>query len=57
MHVLSATPPGAHSYKIQNGDDNWPNLQRLIVEFMKVQGLKTPKELTTGVPAVGKVAF
>ena len=39
----------AHSYKIQNCDDIWPNLQRLNVEFMKVQGLKTWKELMTGV--------
>ena len=39
----------AQSYKIQNGDDIWPNLRKLIVEFMKLQGLKTWKELTTGV--------
>ena len=47
----------AHSYTIQNGDDIWPNLRRLIVEFMKVQGLKTWKELTTGVQQLVRLLF
>ena len=39
----------AHSYKIQNGDDLWPNLRRFINQFMKVGGFKTWKELKIGV--------
>ena len=39
----------AHSYKIQNCDDVWPNLRRFINQFMKVGGIKTWKELTIGV--------
>ena len=47
----------AHSYKIQNGDDIWPNLRRLIVEFMNVQGLNTLERTHDWCSAVGKVAF
>ena len=47
----------AHSYKIQNGDDIWPNLRRLIVEFMKVRGMTTWKELTTGVKQSVRLLF
>ena len=39
----------AHSYKIQNGDDIWPNLRKFINQFMKVGEIKTWKELTIGV--------
>ena len=39
----------AHWFKIQNGDDIWPNLQRFINRFKKVGGIKTWKELTIGV--------
>ena len=35
--------------QIQNGDDIWPNLRRLINKLIKVGGLKTRKELTIGV--------
>ena len=45
----------AHSYEIQNGDDIWPNLRRLIVKFLKVQGMKTRKELTAGVQQLVRV--
>ena len=47
----------AHSYKIKNGDDIWPNLRRLIVEFMKVRSMKTWKELTTGVEQLVSFLF
>ena len=47
--LLASLSPLAHSYKMQNGDDIWLNLQRLIVQLMKVGGMKTWKELTTGV--------
>ena len=47
----------AHLYKIQNGDDIWPNLRRLIVEFMKVRGMKAWKELTTGVQQLVRLLF
>ena len=43
--------------KIQNGDDIWPNLRRLIVQFMKVQGMKTWKELTTGAQQLVRLLF
>ena len=39
----------AHLHKIQNVDDIWPKVRRLIIELMKVRGMKTWKELTTGV--------
>ena len=47
----------AHSYKIQNGDDIWPNLRRLIVQFMKVRGMRTWKKLTTGVQQPARLLF
>ena len=43
--------------QVQNGDDIWPNFPRLIVEFMKVQSLKTWKELTTGVEQLVRLLF
>ena len=46
-----------NSYKIQNGDDIWPNLRRLIVEFMKVLSMKACKKLTTGVPQLVRLLF
>ena len=39
------------------GDDIWPNLRRLIVEFMKVRGMKARKELTTGVQQLVRLLF
>ena len=39
----------AQSHKIQNGDD--------IVEFMKVRGMKTLKELMTGVQQLVRLLF
>ena len=36
----------AHSHKIQNGDNIWPNLRRFILPIYKVGGIKTWKELT-----------
>ena len=56
-HCLPPYHAFAHSYKIQNGDDIWPNLRRFIVEFMKVQGLKTWKELMTGVQQLERLLF
>ena len=47
----------AHSYKIQSGDDIWPNLRRFIKQFMKVGGIKTWKELTIGVQELAKLLF
>ena len=52
MYTTHIAPPYrafTHSNKIQNGGDIWPNLRRLMVEFMKVRGMKTWKELTIGV--------
>ena len=46
-----------HAYNIQNGDDIWLNLRRLIVKFMKVQGLKTWKEVTTGDQQLVRLLF
>ena len=45
------------SHTIQNGDDIWPNLRRLVVKFMKVQATKTWKKLTTGVQQLVKLLF
>ena len=42
---------------VQNGDDSWPNLRRLIVEFMKGRGMTTWKELTTGVQQLVRLLF
>ena len=36
-------------YEIQNCGDIWPNLQRFINQFMKEGGIKTWKEIMTGV--------
>ena len=47
----------AHSNKLQNGDDIWPNLRRLIVKFMNVRGMKTWKRTHDWSSALGKVAF
>ena len=47
----------AHSYKIQIGDDIWPNLRRFINQFMKVGGIKTWKELTIGVQQLVGLLF
>ena len=41
----------------KNGDDIWLNLRRLIVDFMKVQGLKTWKELTTSFQQLVRLLF
>ena len=38
-------------------NDTWPALQRLIIEFMKVQGMKTWKEVTTGVQHLVSLLF
>ena len=43
--------------QIQNGNDIWPNLRRLIVKFMKIQATKTWKELTTGVQQLVRLLF
>ena len=45
------------SYKLQNGDDIWPNLRRFINQFMKVGGIKTWKILTNGIQQLVRVLF
>ena len=60
LYHLHCQPPYrafAHSYKIQNDDDIWPNLRRFINQFMKVGGIKTWKELTTGVQQLVSLLF
>ena len=47
----------AHSYKIQKGDDIWPNLRRCIRQLMKNGGTKTWKELTIGVRQLVRLLF
>ena len=47
----------AYSYKIQNGDDIWPNLRRFINQCMKVGDIKTWKELTIGVQQLVRLPF
>ena len=46
-----------HSYKIQNGDDIWPNLRRFFNQFTKVKGIKTWKELTIGAQQLVRLLF
>ena len=43
--------------KIQNGDDVWPYLRRFINQFMKIAGVKTWKELMTGVKQLVRLLF
>ena len=38
-------------------NDDWPNLGRFINQFMKVEGIKTWKELTIGVQQLVMVLF
>ena len=47
----------AHLYKIQNGDDIWPNLLRFVIEFIKARGIKTLEELTIGVQQLVRLLF
>ena len=47
----------AHSNKIQNGDDLWPNLRKLINQFIKVGGIKTWKEVTIDVQQLVRLLF
>ena len=47
----------AHSNKIQNGDDIWPNIRRFISQFLKVGGIKTWKELTIGVQQLVRLLY
>ena len=57
---LTLLPPYhsfTHSYKIQNGDDIWPNLQRLTMQLMKDRGMKTWKKLVTGVQQLVRLLF
>ena len=49
LTLLASSSCLGTSYKIQNGDDIWPNLLRFINTFMKVGGIKIWKELTIGV--------
>ena len=49
--------PSHTSTKIQSSDDIWPNLRRFINQFMKVGGIKTWKELTTGVSVRPKIVL
>ena len=35
-----------HPFKIQNGDDIWPNLSKILHVFMAVKDLTTWKELS-----------
>ena len=59
-HIASLLIAPSHTrttYKIQNGDDIWPNLRRFINQFMKVGGSKTWKELTIGVQQLVRLLF
>ena len=56
-HSLPSYRALAHSYKIQNDDDIWPNLRRFIYKFMKVEGIKIWKELTIGVKQLVRLLF
>ena len=56
-HCLPPYRAFAHQYKIQNGDEIWPNVRRFIYQFMKVRGIKTWKELTTDVKQLARLLF
>ena len=43
--------------QIQNSDDIWPSLRRFINQFMKVGGIKTWKEITTGTQQLVRLSF
>ena len=47
----------ARSYKIQNGEDIWPNLRRLIVESYESSSLENLERTHDWCSEVGKVAF
>ena len=47
----------AHSYKIQNGDDIWPNLSKFFYELMTVGDATTWKELTIGLQHLARLLF
>ena len=53
---LHIAPSHTHTkYKI--GDDIWPDLRTFINQFMKAGGIKTWKELTTGVQQLVMLLF
>ena len=45
------------TYKMQSGDDIWHNLRKYINQFMKAGGIKTWKELTTGLQQLVRLLF
>ena len=57
MTLLASLSHIRKLYQIQNGDDIWPNLRRFMNQFMKVGGIKTSKELTTGVQQLVMLLF
>ena len=57
LTLLASLPRLRNSYKILNAEDIWPDLRRIISQFMKVGGIKTCKELTIGVQQLVTLLF